>query len=84
MKNLLEYGEKAFRLKAFADALHCYNEALDIDENNVDSLAGRAAVYIETHKFVLAQQDADRLLALDPNFTQVLDCFSCHFILHKW
>ena len=71
VKNLVERGERAFMKKRFADALRCYNDALDIDELSVESLAGRAAVYIETGNHGQALTDAERLLSLNPTYTQV-------------
>ena len=71
VKNLLERGEKAYQRQRFSEALCCYNDALDIDENSTDSLAGRAAVFIEMGSHIQAQHDTDRLLALDPQYTQV-------------
>ena len=57
--------------KKYAEALRCYNDALDIDELSVESLAGRAAVYIETGNHGRALTDAERLLTLNPSYTQV-------------
>ena len=71
VKNLVDRGEKAFLKKRYAEALRCYNDALDIDELSVESLAGRAAVYIETGNCGRALSDADKLLNLNPSYTQV-------------
>ena len=41
---LLKSGEHAFKSKSFQHALRCYNEALEIDELSVESLAGNVSL----------------------------------------
>ncbi len=58
-------------MKNYSEALQCYNDALEIDDNNKESLASRAAVYIEMNNFMLSQQDAEQLLSISPQHPQV-------------
>lgn len=37
---LLKTGEHAFKTRSFQHALHCYNEALEIDDLSLESYAG--------------------------------------------
>ena len=77
MDNLLKKAEDLLNEKEYDEALSYYNEVLKIDVTNVDGLAGRAAVYIETSEHTSAQQDAQNVLIQDPENIQVGSCFSC-------
>ena len=72
VKHLQKKGDKAFHGKNFSEALVCYNDALEIDENNVGALASRAAVFIEMENYILAQQDAEKILSVSPRQSQVI------------
>ena len=45
---LLRTGEHAFKTRSFQHALHCYDEALEIDEMSVESYAGKKLNYYAT------------------------------------
>ena len=66
VKKLQSLGEKALVTHRHADALKCYNDAVEIEENNIDSLYGRANVFIKMGNYILAQHDADKVIMLDP------------------
>ena len=66
-----EKGDEAYKTQNFKEALQSYNDALDIDEKNIDALASRAATYIEMENFALAHQDSEKLLMLNANHPQV-------------
>ena len=69
--NLQCIGNKALETENFEEALHCYDDALEIDENNIDCLCGRAEVYLYLGKYALAQVDAERVLAIIPRHSEV-------------
>ena len=71
MEELLRKAEDLLNEKEYDEALSYYNDVLLTDENNIDGLAGRAAVYIETGKHTPAQQDARNVLYHDPDNIQV-------------
>ena len=71
VQSLQKCGDKAFEKKNYTEALRHYNEALEIDEANSDALGSRAAVYLEMSNYVLAQQDVEKLLLLQPHHPQV-------------
>ena len=74
-----EKGNEAYKTQNFKEALESYNDALDIDEKNIDALASRAATYIEMENFALAHKDTEKLLMLNPNHPQV----GCIYIVCK-
>ena len=71
MQSLCEKGENAFHRSAFDKALKFYHDALEIDGRNVESLCGRAAVFLETGKPHLAKHDIEKLLILEKDLPQV-------------
>ena len=71
IKELQEKGDNAYENRNFTEALQSFSDALDIDENNVDALASRAATKIEMENFAEAHEDIDKLLSLNPYHPQV-------------
>ncbi|KAK2184691.1 hypothetical protein NP493_256g01011 [Ridgeia piscesae] len=72
VEDLLKKAEELLNNKDYDEALSYYNEVLSVDGINVDGLAGRAAVYIETGEHSPAQQDAHDVLG------HYLLAVSCH------
>nr|XP_002732922.1 PREDICTED: tetratricopeptide repeat protein 28-like [Saccoglossus kowalevskii] len=63
-------GDRAFGDKDYVEAIKCYSEALEIDGSNTDILSARAAVYMETKQYEMAQKDAEILVKVDPLIPQ--------------
>lgn len=70
MKSLLEKGHKALKVKNFHEAIQFYNEALEIDERNVDVLLAHATACIEMGDFITAQRDTEFLISYDSSYPQ--------------
>ncbi|KAK2145780.1 hypothetical protein LSH36_658g01055 [Paralvinella palmiformis] len=70
--NLQSIGNKALETENFEEALQCYGDALEIDENNIDCLCGRAEVYLYLGRYTLAQVDAEHVLAIIPRHSEAL------------
>ncbi|CAH1788066.1 unnamed protein product [Owenia fusiformis] len=62
IQSFLQLGEQEAVNGRYEGALRHYNDALDIDGNNVAILCARAAVYIERGNYVGAQKDAQKIL----------------------
>lgn len=71
MRHLHRSGSELFKEAEFTKALRCYNDALEIDENSVESLQGRAAVYLEIGKSWQAMLDVQKLLTIDKDNAEV-------------
>ena len=67
VKKLQSLGDKALVTHRLTDALKCYNDAVEIDEDNIESLYGRANIFVKIGKYILAQHDADKVIMLDPD-----------------
>jgi Flp pilus assembly protein TadD len=63
---LIAEAEKAARAGQFAEAEKRYQEALRLDQQNVDVLARLAAMQIEQDRWETARKTLDRALALNP------------------
>ena len=75
IKELQEKGDNAYGCQNFNEALENYNDALDIDEDNTEALASRAATKIEMRNFPEAHEDIKKLLSINPLHPQVLNTF---------
>ncbi|KAL5012513.1 hypothetical protein ScPMuIL_011064 [Solemya velum] len=64
MKSLQERGHKAMKIHNYDEALRLYNEALEIDDQNVGVLVARANAYMVMEDFINAQKDAESLIAI--------------------
>ena len=68
----MDRGRTALRLKDAKKALQYYNEALQINAVNVQSLVGRVYTYLQLDELLLAQQDADLLVTIDADNVEVI------------
>lgn len=71
MKSLQERGHKAMKIHNYDEAIRLYNEALEIDDQNVDALIARANAYMVMEDFINAQKDAESLIAIQQDKPQV-------------
>ncbi|KAJ8300636.1 hypothetical protein KUTeg_022155 [Tegillarca granosa] len=71
MKSLRERGDKAMRISDYDAAIKHYNEALEIDDKNVEVLLARTTAFLEMKEYKKAQKDIDTLLSVEPDNPQV-------------
>ena len=79
--NLSSTGTRFLETRDYDEALRCYEEALEIDEYSIESLCGRAEVYLELGKYVLAQLDAEKVLAIQAKNSKVKFMASLELVL---
>ncbi|GFN95683.1 tetratricopeptide repeat protein 28 [Plakobranchus ocellatus] len=70
VKSLHDQGVRAAKTADFNEAIQFYNEALEIDCNDARVLQARALVFLQQGKTSEASQDAESILAIDPNNAQ--------------
>jgi cytochrome c-type biogenesis protein CcmH/NrfG len=73
---LQKLGEKDLLHGRLKEALQHYDDALDIDDDNVTSLAGKATALLEMAEVDMAKQTISKLLSLDASNIQVLFKFT--------
>ena len=71
MKRLQQQGDAAFRSKDYSQAVACYAEALEIDNDNAQLLARKTVANIELGENAEARKDAEYLIKLNPHVPQV-------------
>lgn len=71
MKSLRERGDKALKIKDFAQAIKYYNEALEIDDKNADVLLARATACIQMGDYISAQRDTEVLIGQETDNAKV-------------
>ena len=76
MKSLRERGDKSLEVQNYKEAIRYYNEALEIDEQNVDVLLARAVALIEMGDYIGAQRDTEMLVSQDSDNHKVC-LFAC-------
>lgn len=72
VRSLHDRGLRAAKLSDFDEAIQYYNEALEIDSRDVGVLQVRALAYLQQGKTSEAAQDADAIIAIDPEISQVI------------
>ncbi|XP_061183714.1 tetratricopeptide repeat protein 28-like isoform X2 [Saccostrea echinata] len=65
MKSLTEMGNKAMQIRDFNEAIKHYDEALEIDDKNVEVLNARILAFIEMKDYKRAHKDAEYWISLD-------------------
>lgn len=55
----------------YGEATKLYNEALEIDDRNVDVLMARTAAYLEMGDFIRALQDTEQMVAIEADNPEV-------------
>lgn len=71
MKSLTDMGNKAMQIKDYKDAIKHYDEALEIDDKNVEVLNARILAFIEMKDFKMAHKDAEYWVSLDSDSAEV-------------
>ncbi|GFR63069.1 tetratricopeptide repeat protein 28 [Elysia marginata] len=70
VKSLHDQGVRAAKSADFGEAIQYYNEALEIDCNDVKVLQARSLAFLQQEKTTEAFQDAEAILSIDPNNAQ--------------
>lgn len=65
-------GNDFFVKKKYVSALECYTAGLELDPNDIDLLSNRCQTYIFLRRFILAQKDADAVLAINPSHSKAI------------
>jgi len=63
-----EQGNAAFKEGKFEEALQHYNKALELSPSNIHLYGNRAAVFIRMNQHDKALADADKAIAINPNW----------------
>lgn len=71
-KGYMIAAAKMLKLGSFAEALGCYNRALDIDKNNIKARTFRGDIYRDWGRNQQALQEYDMALAIDPAYRDAL------------
>ncbi|KAK3780031.1 hypothetical protein RRG08_029724 [Elysia crispata] len=70
VKSLHDQGVRAAKTADFNEAIQYYNEALEIDCNDVKVLQARSLVFLQQKRTLEASQDAETILSIDPSNAQ--------------
>lgn len=71
MKSLTEMGNKAMQIRDYNEAIKHYDEALEIDDRNVEVLNARLLAFLEMKDFQMALKDAEYWISLDSDSAEV-------------
>lgn len=71
MKSLTEMGNKAMQIRDYTEAIKHYDEALEIDDRNVEVLNARLLAFLEMKDFQMALKDAEYWISLDSDSAEV-------------
>lgn len=87
VKSLKDRGDEALHIHDYKEAIAFYNEALEIDDRNVDVLIGRTTAFLEQGEYIKALKDTELMVSIDPENPEVcvqlcsliLERFLCYF-----
>lgn len=65
---LKDKGNAALADNKFDEAIKCYTEAIQLDNNNHVLYSNRSAAYAKANKYDLALQDAEKTVQLKPDW----------------
>ena len=65
-----EKGNQFFQQGLYLEAIDCYSNALRDDPNDYRSLSNRSLCYVKLDRFVLATQDAENLIKVNPGWVK--------------
>ena len=72
-------GNDEFKKGQFNAAINFYSDAIECDPNEPAYYTNRAIAYIKLEKFLMAKQDCQRALSINPNFAKAFNRLSkCH------
>lgn len=71
MKSLTDMGNKAMQIRDYTEAIKHYDEALEIDDRNVEVLNARLLAFLEMKDFQMALKDAEYWISLDSDSAEV-------------
>ena len=73
MKSLTDMGNKAMQIRDYTEAIKHYDEALEIDDKNVEVLNARILAFVEMKDFKMALKDTEYWISLDSDCTEVFE-----------
>ncbi|XP_060081998.1 tetratricopeptide repeat protein 28-like [Ylistrum balloti] len=71
VKTLKERGDEAMHIHDYGEAIKLYNEALEIDDKNVDVLMARTAAYLEEGDFIKALRDTEQMILIEADNPEI-------------
>ncbi|XP_069120674.1 tetratricopeptide repeat protein 28-like isoform X2 [Argopecten irradians] len=71
VKTLKERGDEAMHIHDYGEAVKLYNEALEIDDKNVEVLMARTAAYLEEGDFIRALRDTEQMILIEADNPEV-------------
>jgi acyl carrier protein len=78
-KTAKDYAKRGNAFSSIYFALSSYETALEIDENCIDALIGRAGLFQKENQYENAIRDFSRILEISPNYPNILclrgDCY---------
>lgn len=73
MKSLTDMGNKAMQIRDYTEAIKHYDEALEIDDKNVEVLNARILAFVEMKDFKMALKDTEYWISLDSDCAEVFE-----------